>query len=57
MSVKPGICQKQTKTKGVGGAKSTTINMPTKLEYGRQKSADGLSAQAYANCPADQPGL
>ena len=50
MSVKPGICQKQTMTKGVGGAKSTTINMPTKLEYGRQTSADGLSAQAYANC-------
>ena len=50
MSVKPGICQKQTMTKGVGGAKSTTTNMPNKLEYGRQTSADGLSAQAYANC-------
>ena len=52
MSVKPGVCQKQTNTAGigVGGSKSVTKNMPTPLEYGRTVDSGGLTALKYGAC-------
>ena len=52
MSVKPGVCQKQTNTSGygVGTAKSITKNMPTPVEYGRTVASGGLTALKYGAC-------
>ena len=36
MSLSPGNCKKVVYSKGVGGARSTTKNPPTPLEYGRE---------------------